>query len=377
MDGAASMHADPIAAAQVGEIDAVTALSDIQAWPEGVTRHTRAQVLGCAIDRVDLEESLAYCEGVIDERAFAQHVAINVAKLVTMRRDERLRASIERCQLITADGQPIVWASRLLGDRVPCRVAGIDLMEHLLARAALKGYRVYILGATAEVLERAVQRMQTELPTLRLAGYRDGYYADAEDAEIAASIAAARPDILFVAMSSPRKEYFLARHGRAIGVPFVMGVGGAIDVYAGVVQRAPVLMQRLGLEWVFRLMQEPRRLTKRYATTNALFLVMLSRELIMRRVAWHAFGSAVIANRKRSTSTSSRGRRAGFLTAEGPTRAKCGMTTQPGRVKHVTGVAASRPVPKSGQSGAAEAVTRFEAAIPTQNKDQTSSVPKC
>lgn len=277
------MDVDRVAEAEIGQLDSGTARSDYDAWHGRSMRKTRAEVLGCAIDRVDLEESLAYCESVIDARGFAQHMAINVAKLVTMKRDEQLRASVERCQLITADGQPIVWASRLLGDPVPCRVAGIDLMEHLLARAAGKGYRVYILGATQDVLERAVHRIQTELPTIGLAGYRDGYYEDAEEADLAASIAAAHPDILFVAMSSPRKEYFLARHGRAIGVPFVMGVGGAIDVYAGVVQRAPALMQRLGLEWLFRLLQEPRRLTKRYATTNVLFLLMLSRELIARR----------------------------------------------------------------------------------------------
>lgn len=276
------MYADAIASTNLDQADsgAVFATGGLRG---GVKRDTRAQVLGCAIDRVDLQESLAYCESVIATRGFAQHVAINVAKLVTMKRDKQLRASIERCQLITADGQPIVWASRLLHDPVPCRVAGIDLMEHLLALAAHKGYRVYILGATSAVLDRAVRRMETELPDLQLAGYHDGYYADEEDAEVAAFIADTRPDILFVAMSSPRKEYFLARHGRAIGASFVMGVGGAIDVYAGVVQRAPVVMQRLGLEWLFRLLQEPRRLTKRYATTNALFLLMLSRELISRR----------------------------------------------------------------------------------------------
>lgn len=248
---------------------------------------TRANVLGCALDRVDLEQAIAYCEEVITEQGFAQHMAINVAKLVNMRRDERLRASIEGCELITADGQPIVWASRLLGDPVPCRVAGIDLMEQLLARAALKGYSVYILGATPEVLERAVGRMRSDLPSLRLAGYHDGYYNDSDEADLAAAIAAAAPDILFVAMSSPRKEYFLARHGRTIGVPFVMGVGGAIDVYAGLIERAPILMQRLGLEWLFRLMQEPRRLARRYASTNALFLLMLARELITRRHTAH------------------------------------------------------------------------------------------
>jgi N-acetylglucosaminyldiphosphoundecaprenol N-acetyl-beta-D-mannosaminyltransferase len=280
METAVAMHGEAVTTTAVRE--GRGAAADGEERRGAATRDGRAQVLGCAIDRVDLEESLAYCEAVINTRGFAQHMAINVAKLVTMKQDEELRASIERCELVTADGQPVVWASRLLGDPVPCRVAGIDLMEQLLARAAVKGYRVYILGATAETLERAVRRMRTELPSLRLAGYHDGYYADAEEAELAASIAAAQPDILFVAMSSPRKEYFLARHGRTIGAPFVMGVGGAIDVYAGLVQRAPVLMQRLGLEWLFRLMQEPRRLAKRYVRTNAVFVLMLARELIMR-----------------------------------------------------------------------------------------------
>lgn len=283
----AQSYADPAVEDRIEDGGDRTVSAGGEIKRRGSTRHTRARVLGCSIDRVDLEESLAYCEGVIDTRGFAQHVAINVAKLVTMKGDEQLRESIERCQLITADGQPIVWASRLLGDALPCRVTGIDLMEHLLARAAVKGYRVYILGATSEVLERAVRRMQTEFPTLKLAGYRDGYYEDAEEPELAAAIAATCPDILFVAMSSPRKEYFLANHGHRLGVPFVMGVGGAIDVYAGAVRRAPSVMQRVGLEWLFRLLQEPRRLVKRYAKTNTTFLLMLSRELITRRRSSH------------------------------------------------------------------------------------------
>ena len=287
MNSAQSMYVYPAVEDRIADRGDGTVDTGGQTTRRVSTRHTRARVLGCSIDRVDLEESLAYCEGVIDTRGFAQHMAINVAKLVTMKRDEQLRESIERCQLITADGQPIVWASRLLGDALPCRVTGIDLMEHLLARAASKGYRVYILGATGEVLQRAVRRMRTEFPTLKLAGYHDGYYEDAEEPELATSIAAACPDILFVAMSSPRKEYFLANHGDGLGVPFVMGVGGAIDVYAGAVRRAPIVLQRLGLEWLFRLLQEPRRLVKRYARTNAVFLLMLSRELITRRRSTH------------------------------------------------------------------------------------------
>jgi N-acetylglucosaminyldiphosphoundecaprenol N-acetyl-beta-D-mannosaminyltransferase len=241
-------------------------------------------VLGCQIDRVDMEQALAYCDEVIQRRGFAQHMAINVAKLVAMRGDPQLRESIERCELVTADGQPIVWASRWLGDPLPCRVAGIDLMEHLLRRAAMRGYRVYVLGAEAEVLEQAVARMRAEYPNLHIAGYHHGYYAPAEEPDVAAAIAAARPDMLFVAMSSPRKEYFLDRFGPTLGVPFVMGVGGAIDVYAGLVRRAPVAMQRFGLEWLFRLLQEPRRLMKRYLATNTRFVIWLFREVVVLRL---------------------------------------------------------------------------------------------
>ncbi|HLH66320.1 MAG TPA: WecB/TagA/CpsF family glycosyltransferase [Solirubrobacteraceae bacterium] len=248
------------------------------------SRPDRAHVLGCPLDRVDLERAVAYCERVIERRGFAQHMAINAAKLVAMRSDSQLREAVERCELITADGQSIVWASRLLGDPLPCRVAGIDLMRALLSRAAARGFRVYILGASRETLALAVARIREEHPTLTIAGFHDGYYEDAEEERIAAEIAAARPDILFVAISSPRKEYFLARHGRRIGAPFVMGVGGAIDVQAGIVRRAPLAMQRLGLEWLFRLAQEPRRLAGRYARTNARFGALVAAEVVRARL---------------------------------------------------------------------------------------------
>lgn len=246
-------------------------------------RVERVNVLGCMLDRLTFEEAVDFCEEVVRSRGFAQHMSVNAAKLVAMRDNAELRDSVNRCELITADGQSIIWASRLLGEPLPCRVAGIDLMGALLARAAETGHRVYILGAKPEILQRAAERMQAEYPGLVLAGYRDGYYADAEEAEVAAQIARARPDILFVAMSSPRKEYFLARHGRAIDARFVMGVGGSIDVYAGLVNRAPAFWQRAGMEWLYRLIQEPRRLLARYAKTNTAFMVLLIRELLRRR----------------------------------------------------------------------------------------------
>jgi N-acetylglucosaminyldiphosphoundecaprenol N-acetyl-beta-D-mannosaminyltransferase len=244
----------------------------------------RAHVLGCQIDRVDLDQAIAYCERSIDSRRFVQHMAINAAKLVAMRKDQYLREVADRCELVTADGQAVVWASKLLRDPLPSRVAGIDLMYALLSRAATKGYRVYVLGARSAVLERAVERIHTGFPGINIVGYRDGYYQDAEESEVAAAVAAAHPDVLLVAMTSPRKEYFLARHGMSMGVPFVMGVGGAIDVVAGVTKRAPLAIQRLGLEWLFRLAQEPRRLFRRYLSTNVRFILLVVWELAATRL---------------------------------------------------------------------------------------------
>ena len=235
----------------------------------------RADILGCPIDRLDRAGTVAAIEREIDSRRYVQHMAINAAKLVAMRDDPALRRIVSGCELISADGQSVVWASRLLGDALPERVAGIDLMDDVMALAECRGYRVYFLGARREVLERALERLQARFPRLEVAGARDGYFDEDQSRGVADAIRASRPDVVFVAMSSPRKEYFLGEYGPSLGAPFVMGVGGSIDVIAGLTRRAPLVWQRLGLEWLFRLLQEPRRMFRRYAVTNARFLGLL------------------------------------------------------------------------------------------------------
>jgi len=242
----------------------------------------RADVLGCAIDRLDMDETLDAVEQVIASGRFTQHMSINAAKLVTMHDDAKMREIIAGCGLVNADGQSVVWASKLLGDPLPERVAGIDLMGALLGLAEQRGHRVYFLGARAEVLETALERICELHPDLRIAGARDGYFTDDEAAEVCAAIHGSHADLLFVAMTSPRKEYFLGEYGPSLGVPFVMGVGGSIDVIAGVTRRAPVAWQRLGIEWLFRLLQEPRRMFKRYALTNTRFALLVGRGLLSR-----------------------------------------------------------------------------------------------
>lgn len=244
----------------------------------------RAVFLGCEIDRLDMESTLARCEELIASGGPAQHVVINVAKLVAMRRDGRLREIVERCALVNADGQPIVWASRLFGDPLPERVTGCDLMENLLERAQERGWRVYVLGARPAVLARALMRLRERYPRLILCGSHHGYFdEETEGNAICADIRRARPDILFVAISSPAKEYWLAAHLPELGVPFGMGVGGSIDVVAGLTRRAPRWAQQAGLEWLFRMLQEPRRLARRYLVTNTAFVVLLATELVRAR----------------------------------------------------------------------------------------------
>jgi N-acetylglucosaminyldiphosphoundecaprenol N-acetyl-beta-D-mannosaminyltransferase len=238
-----------------------------------------AHVLGCRIDRLDLPGTVARVEAAIEGGQYTQHMAINTAKLVYMHDDPELRDVIAGCGLVNADGQGVVWASRLLGDPLPARVAGIDLMHELIGVAERRGWRVYFLGARPEVLTRALERIRELHPALAVAGARDGYFDDSESDRVAAEIRAARPQIVFVAMSSPRKEYFLGHYGPGLGAPFVMGVGGAIDVVAGVTRRAPRTWQRLGFEWLYRLLQEPRRMFGRYAATNARLAWLVTREL--------------------------------------------------------------------------------------------------
>jgi N-acetylglucosaminyldiphosphoundecaprenol N-acetyl-beta-D-mannosaminyltransferase len=242
----------------------------------------RAVVLDCAIDRLDMPQTLARCQAIIEQGTFVQQVSINAAKLVAVRRDPDLRDVVNRCGLVNADGQSVVWASRLLGDPLPERVAGIDLMHALIAIAEREGYGIYILGARSEVLEKAVQRLREMHPLLHIRGYRDGYFSDEESPEVAAAIRDAEAHILFVAMSSPRKEHWLGEYGAGLHVPFVMGVGGSIDIVAGITRRAPQSWQRLGLEWLYRLLQEPRRVFRRYLVTNVEFGALVARGVITR-----------------------------------------------------------------------------------------------
>ncbi|HJQ02114.1 MAG TPA: WecB/TagA/CpsF family glycosyltransferase [Jatrophihabitans sp.] len=240
---------------------------------------TRRLLFGLEVDALTMGEVLELCEQRLATREQLQVGVVNAAKLVRLRSDQLLRDSLLTCDLMLADGQSVVWASRLLRRPLPERIAGIDLFERLLELAERTERSVYLLGARPEVLATLRQRLAERLPGLRIAGARDGYYPPEQAAEVAREIRDSGADLLFLGMVSPKKEIFLGDYGELMQVPIMHGVGGSFDVLAGVTKRAPVRWQRLGLEWLYRLLQEPRRLWRRYLVTNSAFGWQLLREL--------------------------------------------------------------------------------------------------
>jgi len=239
----------------------------------------RIRIAGCPVDVCSAETAVAELCRRINSRIQTHVVFVNAAKVVQYHRDPNLREVIEHADLLLADGMPIVWLSHIRGVPLPERVAGVDLMEKMIAVAAHQGYRVFLLGSKPQVVARTAACFQSKYPGLRLAGYRDGYFVPSEEEQVCAQIRASQADLVLVAMSTPQKEIWGARHLHRLDVSVCQGVGGGFDVVAGVNKRAPQWMQTIGLEWVYRLLQEPSRMWKRYLFSNTLFILFSIRDL--------------------------------------------------------------------------------------------------
>jgi N-acetylglucosaminyldiphosphoundecaprenol N-acetyl-beta-D-mannosaminyltransferase len=243
----------------------------------------RATLFGLPVDILSHDETVARILADIAGGQRCQHVALNVAKLINARANPELEDDIRSSDIVGIDGMGIVYALKLFGYHVPHRVAGADLFESLMAQCAARGLRPFLLGATPAVLSAAKRKLLRRYPSLELAGSHHGYFSAEQEAQVCDLIRASNAHCLFIAMPTPRKERFMHRHRDTLGVPFVMGVGGTFDVVAGHVRRAPALVQRAGLEWAYRMMQEPRRLASRYLRTNLIFAGLLLRHLLRAR----------------------------------------------------------------------------------------------
>lgn len=242
----------------------------------------RITMMGCQVDNLTMEETLQTIDGFIQSGKPHQHVVVNVDKLVKAAHDAELRRIINECALINVDGMPVVWASRLLGKPLKERVAGVDLFEALMQRSSRTGWRVFLLGAREEVVSEVKRQYEIKYPGLTVCGYRNGYWKPEEEAGVVEQIRAAQADLLFVAISSPKKEHFLGQYQEHMKIPFAMGVGGTFDVAVGRVKRAPVWMQKSGLEWFYRFLQEPRRMFRRYFIEDMAFVWLFLKEAARR-----------------------------------------------------------------------------------------------
>jgi N-acetylglucosaminyldiphosphoundecaprenol N-acetyl-beta-D-mannosaminyltransferase len=239
----------------------------------------RNEIFNCPIDVLTKAETVAIVREAMQIRKPMTHVSLNVAKLVNMRSDPILAADVKNGDLIGIDGMGIVLVARVLGFDVKERVAGIDLFQEVLVICAEDGFRPFFLGATQEIVAAAVAAVRARYPTIEFAGFRDGYFKQNQEDEVVEEIRNSGADCLFIGMPTPRKERFLAARRHNLGVSFVMGVGGSFDVISGHVNRAPPWIQNFGLEWLYRVYQEPRRMWWRYARTNTIFLGMMIRAI--------------------------------------------------------------------------------------------------
>ena len=241
--------------------------------------YPKVNIIDTEIDNVSYNETISIIhEGIVNNESI-QLTDVNAGKIIQIKADDTLKKSVEISDLINADGQSLIWASRLLGKPLKERVAGIDLMGDLVKLAHENNFKVFLFGAKEEVVKKVVNIYTDMYGKDLIAGYRNGYFNQDEEASIAKEIADSGAHMLFVAITSPFQENFMFNNKEVLKpVNFKMGVGGSFDVISGMTKRAPVWMQKNGLEWFYRFLQEPKRMWKRYLVGNSKFIFLVLKQ---------------------------------------------------------------------------------------------------
>ena len=238
----------------------------------------RVNILGVDVDAVTMAEAVDVVRRAMDTRAGVMVATANAEMLMRATHDEELRRILNASALVVPDGAGTVWAARHLGHAMPERVAGYDLAQELLRCAPAEGRRVYFFGSAPGVAEKAKAKAEQLYPGIEVVGVRNGFFSPADNAAIIAEIRAARPDLLLVALGVPKQEKWIAAHLAELDVPVAIGVGGTLDVMAGVMKRAPHWMQKAKLEWLFRGLMQPKRAGRLLALPKFVLKVHASRK---------------------------------------------------------------------------------------------------
>ena len=220
------------------------------------------ELLGMRVDRVSMSDALALIERFINEKTPRHIVTADASMVVTANQDSEFGGIVAGSDLVTPDGAGILWATKRLKRPVTSKVSGVDLSAKCCEMSAQKGWRIFFFGAAPGVAEAAAAAMTARFPGTHIVGHRDGFFTPDEEASVVNEIKATKPDILLVALGIPKQEKFIFRNKAALGVPVCIGVGGTLDVFSGTVKRAPVWMQNSGLEWLYRVASNPKKISK-------------------------------------------------------------------------------------------------------------------
>ena len=240
---------------------------------------SKVTVLGIEVDCLTMEEAVSRCEAMILAGGTHFIATANAEMIMLAQQDQELAFILGEADMVVPDGAGVVWAARHQGCPMPERVAGFDLAQQLLALSAKKGYSVYFLGGAPGIAENACKTAEKLYPNLKIAGVRDGYFSSTEEINIIEDIHSLKPNILFVALGVPKQEKWIYKHGEKLQTPLAIGVGGTFDVMAGVVNRAPVWMQKANIEWLYRLLSQPSRAMRMLALPKFALAVMRGKSI--------------------------------------------------------------------------------------------------
>ena len=236
----------------------------------------RVNILGVEVDAVTMSQAVEKIESFIDEKKSVIVATANAEMLLRATEDEELKNILNSAALVVADGAGTVWAAHQLGKNMPERVAGVDLVQELMKNAVRKSHKFFLFGASPGIAEKAKLKAEELYPGIKIVGVRNGYFSAEDEPEIIAQIKNAKPDILLAALGVPKQEKWIAAHKDELNIPVSIGVGGTLDVMAGVVKRAPIFMQKLKLEWLYRAMLQPSRAGRLIALPKFVLKVFMS-----------------------------------------------------------------------------------------------------
>jgi N-acetylglucosaminyldiphosphoundecaprenol N-acetyl-beta-D-mannosaminyltransferase len=234
----------------------------------------KANILGCIVNLISMEQTLQVIEHLIDGGKPSQVITLNAEIIYQAQKDVELKKLINSASLVTPDGIGVIWAANRLGFNASERITGIDLLYKLCERAAVKGWKLYLLGAAPGVAEQAAEELKKLYPGINICGSHHGYFTRAEEPPLVENIKKLSPEIVFVALGAPRQEFWINQYKAMMEAPVSIGVGGSFDVIAGIKKRAPRFFITLNLEWLYRLVSEPSRIKRQLVLPKYVILIM-------------------------------------------------------------------------------------------------------